>query len=158
MTGVTFSQVGPAVDASYMTGVSAEHCSNIDLAASSGSPGSIVGSPTFGVSGAFNKNPGQNGNNGYLFDTGVNGLRLGTVKGLSSTSTPARNFTGTVTFTGAATKAVTFGTMEADTSYAVYFDCGAAETFFATSKATTGFTANSSNSGSTAACKWILVR
>jgi hypothetical protein len=66
--------------------------------------------------------------------------------------------TGTVVFSTAATATVTFGTAQADTNYSLLFDGGVNETFWATSKATGGFTANSSNATSTATVQWVLVR
>lgn len=66
--------------------------------------------------------------------------------------------TGTVVFSSAGTAAVTFNAAQADTNYSILFDGGVNETFWATSKATGGFTANSSNAASTAATQWVLVR
>lgn len=65
--------------------------------------------------------------------------------------------TGTVTFAAATTAAVTFTNAEPSTSYNVTFDSGENKTFWATSKATTGFTANASSSSS-ATVGWTLHR
>ena len=65
---------------------------------------------------------------------------------------------GTDAFSTAGTKAVTFSTAEVDTSYKIIITGNANETFYATSKLTTGFTLNSSNASSTASVDWIVVR
>jgi len=80
------------------------------------------------------------------------------VKGLSATNTKANNIRGNVAFATAGTKAVTFGTAEADSTYFVALSSDSNETFWVTSKATTGFTLNSSNASSVAVVDWILVR
>jgi hypothetical protein len=86
-------------------------------------------------------------------------MYLANVRGISaSTSVLAENLRGTVTFAGAATAAVTFGTAETNTSYFVAINGSANETFWVTSKATGGFTLNSSNATSTAVVDWILIR
>jgi hypothetical protein len=78
--------------------------------------------------------------------------------GISGTEFNARNLRGSVTFTGAATKAVTFGTAESDTTYFVAISGNINETFWVTSKTTGGFTMNSSNAASVATVDWILIR
>jgi len=83
-------------------------------------------------------------------------LRLG--KGISGTSTSANNLRGSVTFATAATAAVSFGTNEPNATYYVALSGSANETFWVTSKATTGFTINSSNGSSTATVDWLLIR
>lgn len=54
---------------------------------------------------------------------------------------------------------VVIGENEPDANYNIPPpDCGVNETFWTTSKATTGFTLNSSNASSTATCQWVLIR
>jgi hypothetical protein len=83
---------------------------------------------------------------------------LGVIGGISSTDTDALNLAGAVAFTSAATKAVTFSLTEADANYNVYVTGNVNETFWVTSKTTTGFTINSSNATSTAIVSWLLIR
>lgn len=71
--------------------------------------------------------------------------------------TPA-NACGTATFSTSGTKTVTFTLNEPDTNYRVVITGNASESFWVTSKATTGFTLNSSNSSSTATIEWIMLR
>lgn len=84
-------------------------------------------------------------------------LELVGVDGISQAVTPARNIRGTVTLSGG-TAAVSFTTNEADTNYYISLSGGATESFGWASKATTGFTINSSNSGSTAVVDWHIFR
>lgn len=65
---------------------------------------------------------------------------------------------GSVTFATAGTAAVTFATAQPDTSYYLILSGDTAETFNWSSKATSGFTANSSNASSTATVDWAIVR
>lgn len=65
--------------------------------------------------------------------------------------------TGTATFAAATSAAVTFDTAEAGTSYNIHIDSPANLTFWVTSKATTGFTINSSSSTSVTV-GWTLTR
>jgi hypothetical protein len=72
----------------------------------------------------------------------------------SVTSLPLR---GTATLEGATgTKAIVFNAALADASYQVTVTGGANETFYVTSKATTGFTINSSNATSTATVDYVV--
>ena len=64
---------------------------------------------------------------------------------------------GSVTLAGK-TSAVTLAVAEADTSYQIMLSGDADENFFWTSKATTGFTINSSWSSSTANVDWCIMR
>jgi len=66
--------------------------------------------------------------------------------------------TGSVSFFTQSSVPVTFATAEDSNDYIILFDGGVNETFFATSKTTTGFTANSSNASSTATLNWVLIR
>lgn len=65
--------------------------------------------------------------------------------------------TGSVTFAAATTAAVTFATPETDANYSVYFEENANRNYWASSKTTTGFTANASASNSDTV-KYMLVR
>lgn len=65
--------------------------------------------------------------------------------------------TGTVTFAAATTATVTFATPEADANYRVYFEENANRNYWASSKTTTGFTANASASNSDTV-SYMLVR
>jgi hypothetical protein len=56
------------------------------------------------------------------------------------------------------TASVTFGNAEKNTTYSINLGCAANETFYFSSKATSGFTINSSNASSTAACDWSISR
>jgi len=69
----------------------------------------------------------------------------------------ADRVTGRATFASAATKAVSITTRE-NASYNVALSGGAKETFWVTSKTTSGFTLNSSNGASTATVDWALTR
>ena len=91
---------------------------------------------------------------------GVPNLAMVGVKGIngSGTTVLTNNLRGQVTFTGAATKAVSFGTNEDDASYFISLSGNVNETFFVTNKATTGFTLNSSNGASVAVVDWHLIR
>jgi hypothetical protein len=75
-----------------------------------------------------------------------------------SAASDAQNFRGSATFATAATVAVSFGTAEPDASYYVIVTGDVNETFWITSKATGGFTINSSNGSSTATVDWMLIR
>ena len=70
------------------------------------------------------------------------------------------NLTGTALFATAATHTVTFAAARAepDSSYQIIVSGDVNETFFVTSKLTTGFTLNSSNSSSTANVDWMILR
>ena len=85
-------------------------------------------------------------------------LNINGIKGLTQTGTAANNFRGSATFATSGTVAVSFGTAESDTSYYVSISGDANETYWITSKATGGFTINSSNASSTATVDWVLVR
>ena len=97
-------------------------------------------------------------NRGLIKGEGTGTLGFGSIRGLSSSSTEATNFKGTVTFSTSGTSAVTFGTAEPNTSYEILIGATINETFWVTSKATGGFTMNSSNASSTATVSWLLVR
>jgi hypothetical protein len=86
------------------------------------------------------------------------GLALMHIKSISNGATEANNLRGQVTFASAATKAVSFGTAESDATYFVVITGDVDENFWVTSKATTGFTINSSNATSTAVVDWVLIR
>jgi hypothetical protein len=86
------------------------------------------------------------------------GVKEKFVAGISGTSTAANSLRGQVTFTGAATKAVSFSVNEADASYFVTLGGNVNETFWVTSKGVGGFTVNSSNATSTAVVDWHLIR
>jgi len=82
------------------------------------------------------------------------------VDAISKSTTIGKNLSGQVTFATAGTATVTFasGRQEPDTSYLTLLGGSANETFWVTSKATSGFTINSSNASSTAIVSWMLVR
>jgi hypothetical protein len=63
---------------------------------------------------------------------------------------------GSVSFFSQSSVPVTVS--EENNTYIILFDGGVNETFFATGKTTTGFTANSSNATSTAVLNWVLMR
>ena len=67
------------------------------------------------------------------------------------------SFSGSVTLSGG-TKAVTFTRPEPDTGYQIAITLNANETPRWASKATTGFTINSSNAGSTASADYTITR
>jgi hypothetical protein len=93
-------------------------------------------------------------------------LSLGFVGGISSTTTPAKNFTNTVTITNPAkTVTVTFpaGFAEVDANYKVFLDLPYETVAFVTGKLTTGFTINvgtspGTSAGTSAIIGWMLVR
>lgn len=91
---------------------------------------------------------------------GVNvGLHMGGIAGINGAGTTrVNNLRGSATFATSGTRAVTFGTAEADALYHIVVTGNVDENFWVTSKATTGFTINSSNASSTAAVDWILIR
>jgi hypothetical protein len=80
------------------------------------------------------------------------------IGGLSASATEARNLTGAVSFSSAATKAVTFVTAEPDANYCVIVTGTVNETFWVTGRGTGGFTINSSNATSTAGVFWMIAR
>lgn len=98
------------------------------------------------------------GNEGEIRGNTTSTLSYKTAKGLSATATAANNLRGSATFATAATVSVTFSTAEPDTTYFVSISGNANETFWVTSKATGGFTLNSSNATSTAVVDWHLIR
>ena len=63
-----------------------------------------------------------------------------------------------ITATSETVRTVTFGNAEADASYYIALSGNAGESFSWASKATGGFTINSSNGASTAVVDWILIR
>lgn len=65
--------------------------------------------------------------------------------------------TGTATFAASTSVAVTFATAEADANYRVYFAASDDNYHWATSRATTGFTANAKNSTSVTV-GWQIIR
>lgn len=65
---------------------------------------------------------------------------------------------GSETFATSGTKAVTLINAENDANYLITFGGNVNETFWVTSKTTTGFTLNSSNASSTATVDWALSR
>jgi Pectate lyase superfamily protein len=98
-------------------------------------------------------------NGGEVKGSTTDTLHLGGVKGISNHGTvKAQNLRGTKTFQSSAAAAVTFATAEADASYYLTLSGSAGETFWVSSKATTGFTLNSSNATSTAVVDWHLIR
>lgn len=82
------------------------------------------------------------------------------VDAISKSATLGKNLSGQVTFASAATATVTFAAdrQEPNANYSIILGGEANETFWVTSKATTGFTVNSSNSSSTATASWMLIR
>lgn len=104
------------------------------------------------------------------FTSDIQALRFGQIKGLSSTTVLANNFTNFVDITGAATTAtVTFGTAETSAAYGVVFGvwhvagtpASGSEAVYMTSRATTGFTINlraAPGVGNTVRVQWMLVR
>lgn len=86
------------------------------------------------------------------------GQELKSVVGISSGGTAAKNLAGHETFATAATKAVTFGTVEPNTNYRIAISGDVNETFWVTAKTTSGFTLNSSNASSVAGVDWHLLR
>ena len=92
------------------------------------------------------------------YTSDIQAFRFGMVKGVSGTATQANNLRGQVTFAGAATATVTFGTAEDDATYFIATSGDVNENFWATAKGTSGFTINSSNAASTANVDWILIR
>jgi hypothetical protein len=82
---------------------------------------------------------------------------LTSIKGISGTTTQAKNLRGSVTFAAAATVAVIFPVAEPNTSYFIAISANANKTFWVTSKATSGFIVNASVSGSDTV-DWILIR
>ncbi len=83
--------------------------------------------------------------------------RLLGVKGISATTTPAKNMDGSCTFSSATTCAVSFGTSENDSSYRITLGCNNNKTFWVTAKGTGGFTINASATSSDV-CDWHLFR
>lgn len=85
-------------------------------------------------------------------------LNLAGIKGISASSTTyANNLRGSVTLSGG-TGSVVFSEAEANTAYFITLAGNAAETFSWASKATGGFTINSSNASSTATVDWHIIR
>ena len=70
----------------------------------------------------------------------------------------ADQVSGTVTFVTSNSATVTFADPQPDTSYFLTLGGNADERFYWTTKTTTGFTARSSNAGSTAILNWVLTR
>lgn len=68
------------------------------------------------------------------------------------------NQNGSDTFASSGTKSVSFARTESDTNYRIVVTGNVNETFWVTSKTTSGFTLNSSNASSTATVDWVLVR
>jgi parallel beta-helix repeat protein len=91
-----------------------------------------------------------NSSYGFRSISGISGLSTGTTK--------ANNLRGTVTFAGAATASVTFGTNEPDATYFLSISGDTEETFWWDTKAAGGFNLNSSNATSTAIVDWMLIR
>jgi hypothetical protein len=97
-------------------------------------------------------------------------IRIAQIKGLSSTSVPANNFSNFVDISDVATTAnITFGTAESTAAYGVLFGvwnvagtpATGSESVFMTSRATTGFTINLRSApgiGNTVRVQWMLVR
>jgi hypothetical protein len=103
----------------------------------------------------------------WLFDrTQLGGPLLtdkGTLEGIaglsgSADNTRSYNLRGSATFATSSTVAVAFTTNEVDAVYKLSISGNANETFWITSKATTGFTINSGNGSSTATVDWVLIR
>jgi hypothetical protein len=101
------------------------------------------------------------------------GCVMDIVQRSGGTITTHADFTGTIRTTGgsftrngksgtatlaAGTKAVTIEPDEPDSNYQIVLTGNTAETFTWASKATTGFTINSSVGGSTASVDWLIVR
>ena len=78
-------------------------------------------------------------------------------QGIASRDTSANNLAGAVTFSASTSVAVTLPNAEPDANYLIFFDNPANQTLWVTSKATTGFTINSSASNSTTV-GWLLIR
>ncbi len=89
---------------------------------------------------------------------GYQALPVNVVAGPSPAIVNVLNPGGLATFTGASTKAVSFAATEPDANYGVLLGGEADENFWVTSKATSGFTLNSSNASSTATVRWELRR
>lgn len=85
---------------------------------------------------------------------------VGVIAGaLSGSGVLGKNLSGQGQFATAGTLAVAFGARaEPDTDYRVIVTGNVNETFWVTSKATSGFTINSSNASSTATVDWFIVR
>jgi hypothetical protein len=118
------------------------------------SDGSQVGSWAWTSTGTTNETTLRSVSGGVA-NLHLNGVR--SISGSGST-TEGHNLRGSATFTGAATKAVSFPTAEPDASYFVALSASANETFWVTGKGTGGFTLNSSNATSAATVDWIIVR
>ena len=85
------------------------------------------------------------------------GLTLAGIRAASSTAgREGNNLSGSETLSSG-TATVTFGTAEPDANYNIYLSGDANETFYWSSKATTGFTITSSNGSSTANVDWLIV-
>lgn len=94
-----------------------------------------------------------------ITNIGLNDRDVTSVGGISATTTRTQgNLRGSATFATAGTVSVTFAVAETDSTYFIAISGSANETFWVTSKATTGFTLNSSNAASTATVNWILIR
>lgn len=78
-------------------------------------------------------------------------------KSISGSGTAAQNLRGQVTLSSG-TASVSFGTAEPDANYHIALGGNAAESFYWSAKATSGFTISSSNASSTAIVNWILIR
>ena len=82
---------------------------------------------------------------------------LTSIKGISITTTQAKNLRGEATLSSG-TVNVTFATAEPDDQYVIVLGGNANETFRWSAKGTGGFTITSSNGSSTALVDWVLIR
>jgi hypothetical protein len=78
-------------------------------------------------------------------------------QGIAAKDISANNLAGTAAFSAGTSIAVTFPVAEANANYLIFLDSPANQTLWVTSKATTGFTINSSVSNSTTV-GWLLIR
>jgi hypothetical protein len=93
------------------------------------------------------------GTQAIVWDAG----NINNLQGISGTDASAVNLRGACTFAASTTCSVTFTNTQSDALYTVQLTCSANKTFWWSSKATTGFTINSSSSGSDT-CDWMIVR
>lgn len=89
-------------------------------------------------------------------NAGISGGTLTTfITGFTNSTTVTLADTAVASVSG---KSTVIGEDEPDALYDVFFDGGINENFWATSKATAGFTLNSSNASSTSTVQWVLIR
>lgn len=103
-------------------------------------------------------NPGAGGNQVRIYGEDVSGTTRLKIVDEGNRAFTVYQVTGSVTFSSSGTAAVSFSTNESDTTYKVFVTGNIGETFWVTSKATTGFTINSSNASSTAVVDFVVMR